>query len=791
MKFTVNWIKEYVDLPTVDPVEISDVLAGLGFATESMHSIESQFRGVVVARVASVAKHPDADRLRIVRLDDGTAETEVVCGAWNFEAEAVVAWAQPGSVLAGGLEVGEREIRGVNSPGMVASERELGLGEDHEGILVLDGDAEIGSDFGHLVPYPDTVIDVEVNPNRPDCMSVLGLARELAAYYGVDVRPPEISVPESGAPTEVTVAIKDAEGCPRFVAREVRGVTIGPSPLWLRLRLEAVGVRSINNVVDATNFAMLELGHPTHAFDRDLLGEEVVVRRAQGGETLRTLDGTGRELDPTDMVVADGSRAVALAGVMGGEDTEVNDNTVNVLVEAAYWDPASILFTAARHGVHSEASSRFQRGADPNGARDAADRVAMLLGAHASGAPAPDAVDAYPKLIDPWTVEFPISEVERVTGTALDREEVVGHLESLGFGAAAADPLIVTVPTRRPDVTRAVDLVEEVARLHGYDNFPDSVATGPGSGIPVSEQRYRQLRQVMVGAGFHETMSFSFIGQQDLDRLALPSDDPRRRVISVIRPLREEEGVMRTTLLPGLLKAAANNVSRRVLNASLFETGKVFLPGGTLPQQPEALAFVASGATAGSWVSEGRARDALDATGTWEVLAEAMGVDYELRQSSPPAFHPQRAVDVVVDGEVVGSLGELHPNVAAAFGLEGRVAVGEVIIDSLLADPGLWQFREVSVFPPVIFDMAFELPTDSPASQVLSEIEATAGELLEEAVVFDEFSGPPLAEGRKSIAVRLSFRALDRTLTDAEVAPIRDAISEAVAAATGGRLRSG
>lgn len=791
MKFTVNWLKEYVNLPTDDPIEISDVLAGLGFATESMHSIEPQFRGVVVARVVSVAKHPDADRLRIVRLDDGTAETEVVCGAWNFEAEAVVAWAKPGSVLAGGLEVGEREIRGVNSPGMVASERELGLGEDHEGILVLDGDVEIGSDFAHLVPYPDTVIDVEVNPNRPDAMSVLGLARELAAHYRVEVRPPEISVPESDEPTAVIVAIDDTVGCPRFVAREVRGVTIGPSPLWLRLRLDAVGVRSINNVVDATNYALLELGHPTHAFDRDLLGEQVVVRRAHGGESLTTLDGTNRKLDSTDMVVADGSRAVALAGVMGGEDTEVNDNTVNVLVEAAYWDPPSILFTAARHNLHSEASSRFQRGVDPNGARDAADRVAMLLAAHASGAPAPGAVDEYPVPIESWDVEFPISEVERVTGTALDREEIVGHLESLGFGVAGTDLLTVTVPTRRPDVTRAIDFVEEVARLHGYDNFPDSIATGPGSGIPVTEQRYRQLRQVMVGAGFHETMSFSFIGQADLDRLGLPSDDPRRRGIEVIHPLREEEGVMRTTMLPGVLKAAANNVSRRVLNASLFETGKVFLPGDTLPQQPEVLAFVASGATAASWVTKERGRDALDATGTWEVLADAMGVDYELRQSAPPAFHPQRTVDVVVDGEVIGSLGELHPNVASAFGLEGRIAVGEVIIDSLLADPGLWQFREVSVFPPVIFDMAFELPTESPASELLSEIEGAAGDHLEEVLVFDEFTGPPLAEGKKSIAVRLSLRALDRTLTDAEVAPIRDAITSAVETATGGKLRSG
>ncbi len=799
MKTTLRWLRDFVDLPTDDANEIALAFDGLGFAVEEVAPVEAPFSGVVVGKVAAIRPHPDADSIRLATVDTGGYEVEVVCGAWNFEEGAVIAFSPPGATLrdpeGNPFQVGERAIRGVNSPGMICSVRELGLGAEHTGILLLDDDAPVGADFASLLPYPDVMFDVEVNPNRPDAMSTLGLARELAAHYRVPLREPEISFTEAGDTTDVTVTLEDPAGCPRFTAREVRGLTVGPSPLWMRIRLEACGVRSISNVVDVSNYVMLELGHPNHVFDRHRLGDAIVVRRAKDGETIETLDGIIRELHADDIVVTDGTSPVGIGGVMGGGDSEVSDATTDVVVEAAYFDPPSVLLTAKRHGLHTEASSRFQRGMDPNNAERANRRVAQLLEQHAGGTAAPGAVDAYPRRIEPWQVELPLGEIERVMGKAFPGAEVAGMLERLGFGVTGDNPLTVTVPTRRPDVSRAVDLIEDVARLHGYDNFGDKVSVGRGGGLPEREQRLRKLRSVMVGAGYAEAQTFSFIGQADLDALALPADDPRRRGIVVIKPLRDEEGVMRTTLLPGLLKAAANNLNRRVPNVALFESGRVFIPepdgaNPELPRQPEALGWVVAGPQGGDWRQEARQPDVYDAIGVWQLIAEAMQLDgSELRQASPPALHPGRAAEVVWDGDAIGVVGELHPAVAEAFGLPGRVAVGEIALERVLAVPEFWRFRAASPYPPVIFDLAFELDGSLPAARLMEAVRSAAGDLLERLDVFDVFSGPPLAEGRKSVAVRLVFRAADRTLTDEEMQPVRRRIAEAVTDEVGGLLR--
>lgn len=588
------------------------------------------------------------------------------------------------------------------------------------------------------------------------------------------------------------MTIEDPQGCRRFVARRVDGVSMGPSPLWMRLRLRDVGVRPISNVVDVTNYAMLELGHPTHAFDAALLGDSIVVRRAGEGEKLITLDEVERSLTDGDIVVADAQRAVAVAGVMGGADTEVGESTQNVIVEAAYFDPPAVLFTAQRLGLHSEASSRFQRGMDPNAPRRAADRVAQLLVDHAGGTLG-GITDAYPAPVDPWQIDLDLGEVARVTGTDFSRDQVVAFLEPLGFEIAGTGPLSITVPTRRPDVTRSIDFVEEVARFHGYDNFPDSVAVGPGAGLPLREQRYRLLRETLVGAGYHEALTFSFIGQSDLDRLGLPADDPRRSGIALVNPLREEEGVMRTTLLPGLLKAAEHNVNRQIGTVALFEAGKVFLDaGGEIPDQPEFMAFVSVGPMHGGWFGPSREPDALDATGLWEGLVATMGLREvaSVSPASPPAFHPGRAAEVAVGGSAVGVVGELHPRVARAFGLEGRVVAGELALDELLTDPGLWQYRPAGAFPPVIFDLAFDCPEAVTAAALTDLVAETSGDLLENLLLFDEFRGDPLGAGRKSIAFRLTFRALDRTLTDDELAPLRESIAAKAAEALDAKLRT-
>ncbi|MEE8331077.1 MAG: phenylalanine--tRNA ligase subunit beta [Acidimicrobiia bacterium] len=786
MKLTLNWLREFVDLPE-EADGIATVLAGLGFKAESVESLPLEFSNVAVARVKDLRPHPDADRIRVVDIDTGSGDVTVVCGAWNFEAGAVVAYAPPGSVLAGGLAVGEKEIRGVNSPGMIASERELGLSDEHEGILVLDDATPLGVDLGELVGLPDVVFDLEVNPNRPDCMSVLGIARELAAFYGRELREPTVGLIDAPGGPSVTVG----DGCKRFVARRVSGVTVGSSPPLMQNRLRAAGVRPISNVVDATNYAMLELGHPTHAFDAEALGDTIVVRLAKPGETLRTLDGVDRDLDTADIVVADVTSARAIGGVMGGEDSEVGPATTEVIVEAAYFHPGSVMRTATRHGLRSEASARFQRGMDPNAARRAADRVAQLLVANAGGT-AGGVTDAYPTPVEPRQIDLPLSEIERVTGKGFSESDVRGILEPLGFAVDGSDPLSVTVPTRRVDVDRAIDFVEEIARFHGYDNFGSRVAVGPGYGLPSQERRYRQLRDSMVSAGYFETTSFSFIGQEDLDGLGLPDDDARRSAIHVSNPLRAEEAVMRTTLLPGLLKATAANLSRRIDSVALFETGKVFLPGGEIPDQPESLAFVAAGLTGAGWFDDGRQRDAMDAMGVVERLATDMGMaGLELRAASPPAMHPGRSAEVVVGGEVIGVIGELHPRVASVFDIEARVTAGELRIDVLLEDQLPFTFTEASPYPPVIFDLAFDLPDDAAAALVVATARSAAPELIERIEIFDIFRGAPLDEGRKSLAMRVILRAGDRTLTDDEVTPVRQGMSEEVAAAHDGRLRSG
>lgn len=796
MKFTLNWLREFVDLPTDDPDEIGSVFANLGFEVEEMKLLVPTFSNVVIGRVLEVSPHPNADQVRLCRVDIGAEESEIVCGAWNFEAGAVVPVAIAGAVLQEGFEIGRRKIRGIESNGMICSEAELDLGEEAAGIMVLHDDypeatRRIGEDLTSVLELPGVYYEIAITPNRPDCMSVVGLARELAAYYEVPLRMPEISVTEQEPVSGVSLIIEDPEACPRFVGREMRDVVVKPSPHWLRWRLTVAGVRPISNVVDASNYAMIEMGHPTHAFDLDRLGSKVVIRRAGEDELITTLDEVERALSPSDIVVSDGDRAVAVAGVMGGTDTEVRQDTTRLLIEAAYWNPPSIMFTSKRLGLRSEASARFERGMDPGFCALAADRVAQLLERTAGATAVAGPVDAYPGRVEPRRISLFLSEVPRHLGIDLSAETVTGLLTRLGFEVSGADPLAVTVPTRRPDIARPIDLIEEIARLHGFDNIPDRVATGVGGGLPPFERKLRRLRAALVGAGFYEALSFSFIGADDLDALGLPSDDPRRRGIAVTNPLREEEGVMRTTLLPGLLKSAAINIARKVTDISLFETGKVFLPGDDeIPDQPEHLGFIAVGKRNTDWESEPRPVDMRDASGLWALIADELRLpEPGIRQAALPGYHPGRGAEVTLAGEVVGAVGELHPRVVAAFGLSGRAIAGEINLDRILAATDSWVYRPPSQYPPVIFDLAFEVDEGVAASAVLAAIDERGGEMLEERQIFDLFRGGPIPDGRKSIAVRLTLRAAGRTLTDEEVAPIRRSIVARVEETTGASLR--
>ncbi|NNF65172.1 MAG: phenylalanine--tRNA ligase subunit beta [Acidimicrobiia bacterium] len=800
MKVSLNWLREYIDLPPGVEGELPDVLHSLGHEVESVDVLEPTFTGVVVGRVESIQPHPDADKIRLCRVTTGGEAEDVVCGAWNFEAGAVVPVAVPGAVIGGDFTIGQREIRGVTSNGMICSESELGLGDDHDGILVLDPETPIGTDFRELVDLPDVVFDVTITTNRPDVMSMIGLARELGAYYRLPVKLPETDHPTNDDAPRIAVRIDAPQVGQRFVARELKGISVSPSPVWLQQRLRRCGVRPISNIVDVTNYVMLELGQPLHAFDADeIAGRQIIVRRPVPGETLTTLDGVEHDLDPDDLVVADADRATSLAGVMGGADSEVSDATTAVLIEAAAWDPATVLFMAQRHEIRTEASARFERGVDPNLPPMVTARAARLMIELGGGTASAEVTDVYPTVAEPHTVMLSTSLCDRVLGVTLGAERISELLRLLGLEVAGGpEEFSVTVPTYRRDLARPIDLVEEVARLHGYNNFPETLPSGPAGGLSVAQRRERTLRSLLAGAGLSEAQNFSFHGQAELDKLRLPPDDPRRVSVSVKNPLREEESLMRTTLLPGLLNSARHNVSNGNSDVFLFEIGRVFLSGESsefegVPEQPRHLGFIAVGATAPDGVgSQRRPVDAYTATAAWKLVADRMGLDSAiLRPAAIPGLHPVRSAEVVLDGAVIGSVGELVPSVAAAFDLEGRVAVGEVMLDPIVADRGRWELQPPSPYPKVKLDLAFDVSDAVTAADLLGAVRNASGVLLESVDVFDEYRGTGLADGRKSLAVRCAFRAQDRTLTDEEIAIIRKDIESAVSDVLDGRLRGG
>ena len=795
MKVSLRWLADYIQLPTQDAQELKLVLDSLGHTVESVDVVDAGWTDVYVARVESIRPHPNADKVRLCTVNTGRAHIEVVCGAWNFEAGAKVAFAVPGAVLPGGMEIGRRQIRGVESAGMILSERELALGDDHTGILVLDPDAPVGIDFTELVALPDVIFDLEITPNRPDAMSMVGIARELGAYYQIPYTLPPIDPPVEGVDIGVTVRIEDPGGCYRFVARELRQAAIGPSPFWMRQRLRAAGVRPISNVVDVTNYVMLELGQPLHAFDLDKVADRaIVVRRAGAGERLVTLDGVDRALTPHDLVVADAAGPSGLAGTMGGEVSEISQSTTNVLIEAAAWDPPTIMYMSRRHGLRSEASSRFERGVDPNLPPVAAARAVRLMVEVTGGNTPATHVDVVARVVEPARIELPLSQVTRILGNDVPVAEVAPLLRRLHLEVEGTDPLSVTVPTYRPDLVRPVDLVEEVARLFGLDRFAETVPTGPGGGWTIEQRRHRTVRRILTGAGLSQAVNLAFLGAGDLDAFAYPPDHEGRQTISVKNPLNDELSSLRTALLPGLLRSLGYNVARDLPDVALFEIGRVFhhrrwAEDSRVPDQPERVAFAAVGGFGPRELNGSvRSTDLYTAGAIWRLLGHGLGLHYELRPAASPGFHPGRTADVFVRGAVVGQIGEIHPATATAYGLGGRVAAGELDLAPLIAPAPDWQLSEPSAYPPVQFDLAFVIDESLPAANLLRATTSVHSDRLESARVFDEYRGSGLPTGRKSLAVRYVFRDPEHTLTTEEATAVRNDVLTA-ATAIGAVLR--
>jgi phenylalanyl-tRNA synthetase beta chain len=780
MKVPLGWLAEWIELPPVEA--LVERLTAAGLEVEDVLRTGPDFAGVVVGHVLERRPHPDADRLSVCKVDLGAGEPlEIVCGAPNVAAGQKVAVATVGSELPGGLRIKKSKIRGVVSNGMICSATELELGEDAAGILVLDAAAPVGAPLASVLPAGETVLDVEITPNRGDWVSLLGMAREVRASFGGTLRPPETAPPETGPPAAgaVEIRIEDRGGCARYAGRVVRNVRVAPSPDWLARRIEAAGFRSVNNVVDVTNLVMLEFGQPLHAFDlAKLRGRSVVVRAAEAGEKIRTLDGHLRELERSDLVIADAEGAVAIAGVMGGADSEVTAATSELLLESAYFDPARVRRTAKRLGLASDASYRFERGVDPDGQGRAADRAARLIAEVASGEVARGVVEA---LGDPVLPAEPISlapaRVNRLLGTSLSADEVRALLARVEVDArpAADGALVCRPPRHRPDLRIPADLVEEVARIHGYDRIPSTLPAGALAGVTLPPRRETReaVRSALVAAGFVEVMTFPFVGAGEADALRLAPGDPRRSAVRVVNPIQSDKPWLRTQLVASVLRTARANRARQVSEIRAFELARVFQAGapGALPDEPmEAVAILARGEEKALW-GEPRPPVFFEAKGAAERLLGELGVRASFRGGEvEPFLHPGAAGEFRLGKQRVLAVGELHPECARELELDGPVALLVADVDALdRAGRAAPRYREVSRFPAVSRDVAVLLGREVAAGEAADAIREAGGESLTSVRVFDRFAGKGVPEGKVSVAYRLVFQRTDRTLTEPEV----------------------
>jgi len=795
MRVPISWLAEFVDLP--DTESLAEGLTAQGIKVEMVHR-PSAISSVVVARVLNIEPHPNADKLVLVDVDLGGESRRVVCGVQNFEVGDLVPAALPGARLPGlEGELGRREVRGVVSDGMLCSPRELGVSDDHSGILVLPPGSPVGADAGEVLGLTDEVLELDITPNRPDAMSLLGIAREVAAMTGAKVRYPAVPEGSQSHNASVQITVEDPQGCPRYLGWLVEGVRMGPSPDWVQRRLAAAGMRPISGVVDATNYALVVTGQPMHAFDYErLAGPEIVVRRARRDETLVTLDGQELRLDPDDLVIADSTRPVALAGVMGGRDTEVSEGTRRVLLESAYFDPPAVLRSGKRHGLRTEASARFERGADPNAAAWAAAYASGLMAEWAGGTPEAAGVDVKLASFEPRQVRIGTDRANLILGTSLNTGEIAGALERLDFEVDRSDSIVtVTVPTRRPDIAIEEDLVEEVARLIGYERIPSTLPTGRSRrGVPTRDQKVgRRIRQLLVGSGLTEAYTSSFIGPADIEKIGYPADHPYRDPMPLVNAVSQFESLLRPSLLPGLIGAVARNVARRRLLVRFFEVGSCFLRSDQqLPNEPLRLGIVMHGPVPQEWHAAGRDLDYFDLKGVLDVLLDRLRIaDPRFEASSEAPFHPGRCAAIFAGEVRLGAVGEIDPRIGRAYDLPHRVLAAELELTPLMemADPPP-VITEPARFPAVLLDLAMSVPEGTPADEVRAIAVRSGGEYLEEVRIFDVYVGEQAGEGRKSVAVSLRFRAPERTLTDEEALQARDAIAAAIAEELGGEIRA-
>ncbi len=775
MKAPLKWLKDYVDI-NVTPKEFADAMTLSGSKVEGIEVQGEEISKVVVGKIVSIEKHPDADKLQVTKVDIGSEVIQVVTGAKNIQLNDYIPVALAGAMLPGDKKISKGKLRGIESNGMMCSIEELNLSKEdypdapEDGIYILEAGLELGKDIKEVMGINETTIDFEITSNRPDCLSIIGLAREAAVTLKNEFKKPQIKVKEEGdeAKNYVSVEIKEPDLCPRYAARIVKDVKIGPSPKWMRERLRAAGVRPINNIVDITNYVMLEYGQPMHAFDlKDVRGNKIIVRRAFEGETLKTLDDQDRELDTSMLVIADENRAVAVAGVMGGANSEISDNAKAILFESANFNGTSVRLSAKKLGLRTEASSRFEKGLDVNNVIPAVDRAVQLVEELGAGTVCKGIVDCYVK--KPENVELSLrpEKINTFLGTNIPKSEMIDILKALEFEIDEAGNT-VKVPSFRPDVEREADLAEEIARFYGYNNIEATLLSGKASTL--GKKTYKQsiedlIKDTMVSCGLYEAFTYSFTSPKDFDMLNMPEDSALRKAVVISNPLGDDYSIMRTTTIADMLSVISTNYNRRIDEARLFEMSFVYLPESLpikdLPKEKPILTLGMYGKV-----------DFYDLKGTVEELLAKLGIrDYEfVPVKDNSAFHPGRTASLLIKGENAGTIGEVHPSVSERFECPERTYVGVIEIESLIENAVLMsQYKPLPKFPAVSRDIAMLVKDEIMVKQIEDVIKQRSGKILEDIKLFDVYKGKQVPEGMKSVAYSITFRASDRTLTDDEV----------------------
>ncbi|MBC2714200.1 MAG: phenylalanine--tRNA ligase subunit beta [Desulfobacteraceae bacterium] len=794
MKISINWLKQYVPI-NIPPTELADKLTMAGLEVEGITEKFQYLDSVVVGKIIEVHPHPNADKLSLCKVSIGEQTITVVCGAPNAKAGMKIPCALPGAVLSGGLAVKKNTIRGESSEGMLCSESDLELGLDKSGLMVLSEELTEGVSINTALNLSDTAFEIGLTPNRPDCLSFIGIAREVATMVNQPIKLPEINLPQTSGRIDdfTSVTIENPELCPRYAARLITDITVAPSPFWLQDRLLSIGLKPVNNIVDITNFVMMELGQPLHAFDFDRLAENrIVVRTARDKEVFTTLDDKERRLTENTLMICDGERPVAVAGVMGGVNSEIEENTTRVLLESAYFNPISIRKTAKHLTLNSDASHRFERGVDPEGTVVALNRAAQLIAEIGNGNLIGGVIDEHPSPPFAKSISLSVTKTNKHLGTDLNQPEIAAYLKSVEFNVKITDEdtLAVLPPTFRVDVSRPEDLMEEVARLWGYNNikttFPkiSGVTNLPNQSIEIKNQ----IIDMMAGYGFSESISYSFIGKDACDRLRLPENDERRRMLDILNPISEDMAVMRTSLIPGLLETMHRNLSHQIKNLKIFELGKIFISNGQAqqPTETEMLAGLWTGTRFNmTWHSKPVSCDFYDLKGVLEDFFHYFGMDRvsfsKMGDELCSYTKAGHTAQILLDGNPFGLIGEIDATVLNNFNIKQPAFIFELNINTFISNlPETKMFVPIPKFPFTDRDITLIVDNHVQAGDIIEKVKFFEEKLMEDICVLDVYSGKPIPAGKKSISLRIIYRSFTETLSDQHVNLVHQQLTDRI-----------